>query len=167
MLLMRVSTRWFVQRLQAYNLTLPQFVTLAALAAHKQACTMSALTNVTFQDPPTTTGIIDRLVKSDLVERTRSEADRRVVLVQATPAGVDLIGRIEENLTQEALPGYAMLSDDELTTFEHLLGHLLRVHLKRFMSLPEANIDAEIEKLEFFVKDPISYLKLENERITQ
>jgi DNA-binding MarR family transcriptional regulator len=165
-LLMRVSKRWFVQRLQTFSLTLPQFVTLAALAAHKQACTMSALTNVTFQDPPTTTGIVDRLVKTNLVKRTRSETDRRVVLVQATPAGIDLISQIEENLRQEALPGYTLLTDDELATFEHLLGHLLRVHLKSYMSLPEADLDAEIEKLEFFVKDPISYMKLENEKIT-
>jgi hypothetical protein len=33
-LLMRISKRWFVQRLQNYNLTLPQFTTLAAVAAH-------------------------------------------------------------------------------------------------------------------------------------
>ena len=41
MLLTRISKRWFVQRLQTYGLTLPQFVTLAALAAHRRPASMS------------------------------------------------------------------------------------------------------------------------------
>lgn len=161
---MRISKRWFVQRLQSSGLTLPQFVTLATLVAHKKACTMTDLTNVTFQDPPTTTGIIDRLVKTHLVRRTRSETDRRVVLVQATQAGIELINQIEETLMQEALPTYDTLTDDELATLEQLLGRLLRVHLKQTNSLQEADIDAELEKLELFIKDPIAYMKLETEK---
>ena len=166
MLLMRISKRWLAQRLQIYGLTFPQFVTLAALAVHQQACTMSDLTNVTFQDPPTTTGIIDRLVKMKLVQRTRSETDRRVVLVKSSEAGIELINQIEQSLMQDTLPGYDLLTDEELATVEQLLGRLLRIHLTQYMSIEQANLDAEIEKLEHFVKDPIYYQKLENEKNT-
>ena len=86
--LLWIATRQFSQQLQSFGLTYPQFVTLASLAAHKQACTMRDLTNVTFQDPPTMTGIVDRLVRMNLVQRTRSELDRRVVLVRATETGL-------------------------------------------------------------------------------
>lgn len=165
-MLMRISKRWFVQRLQSFNLTLPQFITLAALVAHKETCTMSDLTNVTFQDPPTTTGIIDRLVKTNLVKRSRSQTDRRVVLVQATQAGIDLINQIEETLMQEALPGYATLTDEELDTFQHLLSRILRVHLKQVMQINDEQVEVEIEKLQHFVKDPIYYAKLENTKTT-
>ena len=165
MLLMRVSKRWFVQRLQIYNLTLPQFVTLAALAAHSNACTMSDITNVTFQDPPTTTGVIDRLVKTGLVERTRSQIDRRVVLVQATQAGTDLVNQIEKEMMQESTAGYRMMADDELDTLEHLLKKLVRIHLGQYMSLNGTELDAEIAKLEQFTKDPIAYTKLEQEEV--
>ena len=161
---MRVSKHWFLQQLHSFGLTLPQFVTLAVLSAHQQACTMRDVTSVTFQDPPTTTGIIDRLVKMGLVQRTRSQTDRRVVLVQATQSGNDLVNRIEECLLQAAAPTYDALSEEELATFEHLLGRLLRVHLQQCMSLKDADLDAEIEKLEHFVKDPIAYMKLEAEK---
>jgi DNA-binding MarR family transcriptional regulator len=160
MLLMRLSKRWFVQRLQSYGLTLPQFMTLAALAAHEEACTMSDLTNVTFHDPPTMTGVIDRLVKTKLVQRTRSETDRRVVLVKATPTGIDLTNEIKESLMQETLTSYKMLTDEELVTLEQLLRRLLRMHLGQYTSLQD--VDAEIEKLEHFTKDPINYMKLVN-----
>ena len=165
MLLMRVSKRWFVQRLQTYNLTVPQFITLAALAAHNNVCTMSDLTNVTFQDPPTMTGVIDRLVKTGLVERTRSQTDRRVVLVQPTQTGIDLVNRIEEEMMQESTTGYEMMADDELDTLEHLLKRLVRIHLGQYMSLNGSALDAEIAKLEQFTKDPIAYTKLEQEQV--
>ncbi len=163
MLVMRISKRWLVQRLQSFGLTFPQFTTLATLVAHKQACTMSDLTNVTFHDPPTMTGIIDRLVKMNLVQRTRSKTDRRVVLVQAAPTGIDLVDQIKEDV-QEVLIGYAALTDDELASLERLLGHLLRMHLGQFMSLPNADLDAKIEELENFISDPICYMKLVNEK---
>lgn len=166
MQLMQVSKRWLVQRLQAFGLTPPQFITLAALAAHQQACTMSDITNVTFQDPPTTTGVIDRLVKMDLVERTRSKTDRRVVLVQATQAGIELIEQIEAKLMESATPTYTLLTEEELDTFERLLKRLLRAHLQQYKSLSGSALDAEVEKLERFVKDPISYSKLEGSTTT-
>ena len=164
MLLIRVSKRWFVQRLQAHRLTLPQFISLSALAAHKHPCTMSDITNATFQDPPTTTGVVDRLVKMKLVERTRSETDRRVVLVLATQAGVDLVNHIETDLMKESAPGYAMLTKEEVMTFEKLTKRMLQIHLQRTMSLDNEAIEAEIEKMEQLVNDPIAYSKLDNEK---
>lgn len=164
MLLMRISKRWFVQQLQSFGLTLPQFISLAALTAHKQSCTMSDLTAVTFLDPPTATGVIDRLVRMKLVERTRSETDRRVVLVRATQAGITLIDEIEQKLMQETLTSYTRLTDEELTAFEQLLERLLWIHLGQVMSLRDVDLAAEIEKLTHFMKDPIYCIKLENEK---
>jgi DNA-binding MarR family transcriptional regulator len=162
MLLMRVSKRWVVQQLQEFSMTLPQFVTLAALAAYKQPCTMSDLTNATIQDAPTTTGVVDRLIKVDLVERTRSQTDRRVVLVKATQPGIELINQIEQKFIRESVPVYAHLTEEELITFERLLRRLLRANMQQYMSPEGADIDAEIERLEQFVKDPISYSKIES-----
>jgi DNA-binding MarR family transcriptional regulator len=159
--LMWISRRQFSQRLQNFGLTHPQFITLAALAAHKQACTMTDLINVTFQDAPTMTGVIDRLVKMKLVERTRSEVDRRVVLVQAAPAGVDLVNQIENEILCDDSSSYASLTDEDLLAMEQLLRHILRAHLGRYASLQESDLDAEIEKLRRFKRDPIHYAQLE------
>jgi DNA-binding MarR family transcriptional regulator len=163
--LMWISKRQFAQRLQAFGLTIPQFMTLATLSAHKEACTMGDLINVTFQDAPTMTGVIDRLLKMRLVERTRSETDRRVVLVQATPTGIDLVNQIEEKTLYDDTCNYASLTDEDLTAFEQLLRYILRMHIGRYTSLSEANLDAEIEKLRLFRRDPIHYAKLEDDKM--
>jgi DNA-binding MarR family transcriptional regulator len=160
--LMWISKRQFAHRLQAFGLTHSQFITLATLTAHKQACTMSDLINVTFQDAPTMTGVIDRLVKMNLVERTRSETDRRVVLVQVSSAGIALVNQIEEQTLCDANSGFASLSDEELNAFEQLLRYILRMYIGRYSSSSEADLDAELEKLRLFGRDPIHFAKLEN-----
>lgn len=157
--LMWIAARQFSQRLQSFGLTHPQFVVLASLTAHQQPCAMRDLTEVCFQDPPTMTGIIDRLVKMELVERTRSKTDRRVVLVHAAPAGVDLVRQVKEDATRADLQGYATFTDDELIALEQSLNHLLRIHVEQYTSLKGADLDAEIERLQNFRNDPIHYMK--------
>ena len=158
-----VFARLFSQELQKFGLTLPQFVALAALAECKEACTMSDLTRATLQDAPTMTGITDRLVKMKLVERTRSEADRRVVLVQTTPAGSELLNRIRDEVLERARNDYLALADnDELDDLDRLLEfceqsleYILRVHLKQQHSLDTPELDVEIEKIRSFLKSPL------------
>ena len=163
--LMWISKRQFAHRLQAFGLTIPQFMTLATLTAHKEACTMSDLINVTFQDAPTMTGVIDRLLKMRLVERTRSETDRRVVLVQATPAGFELVKQIEEKTLPDAASSCANLTDNDLDALEQLLRYILRMQTGRYTSSSDADLDAELEKLRLFKRDPIHYAKLENDKM--
>jgi hypothetical protein len=109
------------------------------------------------------TGIIDRLVKMELVERTRSKTDRRVVLVRAATSGTELVRRIKEESMQVDLQGYAAFTDDELTVLEQSLNHLLRIHVELYTSLTGAELDAEIKKLQDFRNDPIHYMKLKSE----
>jgi DNA-binding MarR family transcriptional regulator len=161
-----ISKRQFAHRLQTFGLTHPQFITLATLSAHREACTMSDLINVTFQDAPTMTGVIDRLLKMGLVKRTRSETDRRVVLVQATQAGIDLVKQVEEQTLHNAATGFASLSDDELAAFEQLLRYILRIFMGPSRSSSEADLDAELEKLRLFGRDPIHYAQLEKDKVT-
>jgi DNA-binding MarR family transcriptional regulator len=163
--LMMISKRRFAQRLQSFGLTPPQFITLAALSAHQKPCTMSDLTDVTFHDAPTMTGIIDRLVKMKLVQRTRSETDRRVVLVQTTPAGSELARQIEEQSLLDDFDGCTALTDEDLEAMEQLLKYMLRLLVGRYKSLTDADLDAEIEKLQLFMTDPIYYMKLEDDKV--
>ena len=48
------------------------------------------LADLTLIPAPSLVGVVDRLQKSGLITRRRSDADRRVVFVVATPAGLDL-----------------------------------------------------------------------------
>jgi len=160
--LMWFTTRQFGQKLAAFGLTPPQFMTLAALSRHHQPCTMSDLTAVTLQDPPTMTGVVDRLVAMKLVQRTRSETDRRVVWVQATLAGADLIKQITEKSHQDSLPSYAALSDGELAAIEQLVESLLRIHVSQLASSKGTDVETQVERLQLFMNDPIAYVKSEH-----
>ena len=159
--LMWVAMRQLTQLLQPFGLTFPQYVVLAALSAHQQSCTMRDLTSATFEDPPTMTGIVDRLVKMGLVKRARSETDRRVVLVQATETGMALFSRVDQAITQNALNGYECLSDDDLETLEQLFQYKLRIHIGQHQAVGNVDLDNEIEKLRKFFKDPIEYTRIE------
>jgi DNA-binding MarR family transcriptional regulator len=44
---------------------------------------------------PNATGLVSRMQERDLVERLRSETDRRVVLVRLTPAGRTILRKLE------------------------------------------------------------------------
>ena len=159
--LMWVFARQFSQELQRFGLTLPQFVAIAALAGCKEACTMSELTKLTLQDAPTMTGIMDRLVKMKLVERTRSETDRRVVLVQPTSDGVKLLNRIRGEVMDRAKDDYLALADSDelddldrlLEFFEQSLEYILRIHLKRRHSLDDADLDVETKRIRSFLRN--------------
>jgi len=158
-----VAMRQLARTLQPFSLTPPQYIVLAALAAHRQACSMRDLISVTIADPPTMTGIIDRLVKMKLVERTRIESDRRLVMVQATPAGVDLATQVHDQVVQD-VTGYAALNDDELADLERLLIHKLSLFTKQYKSLQDTELNAEMEKFRHFIRDPLHYVKLENNK---
>src|SRR5260370_42069829 len=45
---------------------------------------------------PDITRLLDRLKKRGLISRSRETKDRRTVMVRVTPAGLDLVGRLDE-----------------------------------------------------------------------
>jgi DNA-binding MarR family transcriptional regulator len=164
LLLMWMVGRQFLQLLQSYGLTPPQFMTLFALSGYSDPRTMSDLTSATLQDAPTMTGIIDRLEKGGLVERTRSDTDRRVVLVRATPTGVDMVCQVQERLLSDDMAGCSNLSDEELAETEQLFKDLFRIHLRRSKMADDGNLEDAMNKLDLFLSDPIKFVHQHGKR---
>ena len=150
--------RRLAQRLQGYDLTQPQFVALAALVRHGGPATMRQLTQVTFQDPPTMTGIVNRLVRAGLVERTRSEEDRRVVWVKATPEGVVLLRTIEQHLEQEDPYQFNTMTDDEIHRMEDFLDYILTRYVTRIFRQDLPDVETARQLLRGFARDPIAFI---------
>jgi DNA-binding MarR family transcriptional regulator len=88
------TRRHLDQELACYNLTLPQFMALRCIQAHRSGCSMGALAESAHQMAATMTGIVDRLVEGGLVSRARDPQDRRSLQVVLTPAGEALLERI-------------------------------------------------------------------------
>lgn len=155
MLLMWIAKRRFFQLLQPCGLTPPQFISLAALSTHQEPYTMSDLTTVTLHDPPTMTGIVDRLVKMGLVQRSRSTKDRRVVLVQALPAGIEIVRQIQEIILNDSLTVYEILTDEELNEIEEVFTYVLS-QVRGYISVEGTDLNAELNRLESFMCDPVT-----------
>ncbi len=75
------------------NITLNQFFVLSLLA-RKENFGMGELARQMGTSSGNMTAMINRLLRSGLVERQRSEKDRRVVIVKLSPAGRELAERV-------------------------------------------------------------------------
>lgn len=103
-LLIQVTTR---ELAETYGLSLLQAHALETLWRGEPEMEMSSLAAATGLPASTVTSIVNRLVKLGLVERWHSDIDRRRVLAKITPAGEDVMARID---------AWGM------DLFEHLLG---------------------------------------------
>lgn len=77
--------------------------------------------------PPTATRLIDSLERAGLLERARSEADRRSVLVSLTDLGRAALARKEQELIARRMTIYKRLKPQERRQSEQLLRHLAEV----------------------------------------
>jgi MarR family transcriptional regulator, organic hydroperoxide resistance regulator len=129
-----MERRHFAQGLSTRGLTIPQFFTLVIIHSCERGCTMGTLADETHQCSATMTGIVDRLLKMKLVERTRDENDRRLVLVTLTKAGREILrNALDERLERlravlkhidtdrrayavQTLKLYVTLTEEELAT---------------------------------------------------
>lgn len=70
---------------------------------------------------PDITRLVDRLESAGLVERARTDADRRVVLVKITAAGNELLMRLDQPVRELHHKVLAHLTPDELRELSRLL----------------------------------------------
>ena len=70
-----------------FEVTLPQFDVLSELEHASEPLTMSELSRELMVSNGNITGVIDRLVTMDLVQRKRPDHDRRVQYIQLTEKG--------------------------------------------------------------------------------
>ena len=71
--------------------------------------------------PPSVTGVVDRLVKMGLVERTSVANDRRAKVVSLTDAGREMVARLRDAMPGQAESILSALSPEERELLRHLL----------------------------------------------
>ncbi|HVG52383.1 MAG TPA: MarR family transcriptional regulator [Xanthobacteraceae bacterium] len=89
-----------------FDITLPQFDVMAALARHDDGMTMTELSRELMVSNGNVTGIIDRLVTEKLVLRKALAEDRRTFIVRLTPKGAsqfDEMAKIHERWVDDML----------------------------------------------------------------
>ena len=107
-------------RLVDEHLTMHQFHALAVLGAEGEMATL-ALAEALGAKPSVVTGIVQRLVERNLVERAADPHDRRVHLVHLTDAGHSLIAETFDELERASGERIATLSDEQLASYIGIL----------------------------------------------
>jgi MarR family transcriptional regulator, organic hydroperoxide resistance regulator len=98
---------------QSFGITGPQLWALKTIS-QSGAIPLGQLSKKMYLHPSTITGLIDRLEARSLVARNRDSADRRVVTVELTPAGQDLVKRAPNPVQGKMIYGLKKLTRDEL-----------------------------------------------------
>ena len=111
--------------LSNYTITPPQFVALQWL--HESGdMTIGDLSNKMYLAFSTTTDLVDRMEKTELVKRVRDEQDRRVVRIHLLPEGERIIQEVidkRQNYLRD------LLQDFEVDEAQELLKLLKKLHL--------------------------------------
>ena len=93
-------------RLKAFNLTLPQYITMRAIDSYGRPCTMSEIAETAMQVSATITSIIDRLEERGLVEVTLNPEDRRSFNANLTEQGQLLLAEIDQQKQSRLSPEF-------------------------------------------------------------
>lgn len=86
--------------LQDYGLTAPQLATLNTISRLKSV-TVGDIAKEIHLGKPTVTGILNRLERRRLIQRTRGDQDRRSVVVSLTPEGEQVLSTAPSLLQDE------------------------------------------------------------------
>lgn len=105
------------------NITMPQMKVLMLLSENG-AVRVGALARHLNVSTPTITGIVDRLVREDLVKRADDPSDRRVVLNSLTEKGQAVMERLAQRSDTELQRMVGSLSAGEQTEIAQSLKRL-------------------------------------------
>ena len=103
--------------LRKFNISLPQYNILRILRGAKTAITVNSIKDRMVEKSPNTTRLMDK----ELVVRSRCKEDRRVVFVEITLKGLEVLNEINMDYFNEYTD---RLSQDELIHLNMLLNKI-------------------------------------------
>ncbi len=106
-----------------YNITIPQFNILRILRGAKGELNVNTVKERMIEKSPNTTRLMDKLLAKDLINRINCQADRRVVYVSITQAGLDLLAQIDVKMRESVMHPKG-ITDEEAETLSFLLDKL-------------------------------------------
>lgn len=108
------------------GLTGPQLWAIKMIAENAPV-KVSDLARLMFVQPATVVGILDRLEGKGLAERSRSREDRRVVTIELTEAGKDLVNQAPEVVQGHLVKGLETLPAHRLLLIEDSMEQLVTI----------------------------------------
>jgi DNA-binding MarR family transcriptional regulator len=106
---------------QEHGLSGPQYNVLRILRGRGEGRSCCEIAADMITRTPDITRLVDRLEQAGLVKRRRDPEDRRIVRVQITAAGLELLSRLDRPILELHKRQLAHLSRAELTELNRLL----------------------------------------------
>lgn len=107
--------------LEPFNLSPQQFNILRILRGAKDWLNMHDVKDRMVEKSPNTTRLCDKLMQKELVDRRRSESDRRVVFLRITQPGLDLLKEIDEVEVDPRLEFLSKITEEEAKMVSDIL----------------------------------------------
>ena len=101
-----------------YNISEQQYNILRILRGADKQITVNSVKERMIQKSPNSTRLMDKLCEKELISRVRCESDRRVVYVEITKEGLDLLDKIDLRELNEFARS---LTEKEAKTLNRLL----------------------------------------------
>ena len=117
--------RLLEQRLRPFGLTHPQFVLLNQLS-RSHGPTQGECSQALYIDKANLSGIVDRLERTNLVERMPDPVDRRYNRIYLTPRGRDVLAAARADVEALLRQVFRPLPVEEQERLQQLLGRLHR-----------------------------------------
>lgn len=121
---LRYTSNWLANQhngnLSQFGLSLPQFNVMRILRGAKGKISVKVVKERMIEKSPNTTRLFDKLVEKKYASRERCETDRRVVYLEITDLGLEILSKIDvifknvnfsENLTEEEAATLSNLLD--------------------------------------------------------
>jgi DNA-binding MarR family transcriptional regulator len=113
-----------------FDLTMPQFNILRILRGAKSSISVNTIKDRMVEKSPNTTRLMDKLIDKALIERVRCSEDRRVVYVEITKQGLDLLAEIDKRFNTNSFT-QLNLTDKEAEELSRLLDKLREDYVKK------------------------------------
>lgn len=107
--------------LKPYGLSNQQFNILRILRGANDWVSMNDVKDLMIDKSPNATRLADKLKNKGLIQRRRSETDRRIVYLHISPEGLELLAEMDKtgvNVLEEA---FDRISDEEATLVSGIL----------------------------------------------
>jgi DNA-binding MarR family transcriptional regulator len=128
--IVRAVSLYSHQLAATYKITAPQLVCLLTVV-NEGPLNLSTLSKRVFLSASTVVGILDRLEEKGLITRQRDQKDRRLIKLQVTSKGADLVAQVPSPLPTALANSLQQLPELEQAT--------IALSLERIVNLMEEN----------------------------
>lgn len=120
----RLTSNWISYHQNKYmgqhGITMPQFNILRILRGAKEPLSISVIRDRMIEKSPNTTRLMDKLIDKGLIERLKDARDNRVITIQITKQGLQLLKVIDKDFDANIVL-VNNLTDEECQLLNNLL----------------------------------------------